>query len=214
MHTYKPWAIAMMTLMTTLFLIPTTETHAQNTGLYVSFEGGPAFPMGAYSAQSGDQAGYAEMGLNGTAGVGFRLTEFLALGARFAFTQNPVHPDASFLEETPWKSNFFMADVTADVPVGSRFAIEGNVSAGYNQTTFPDGNFSLGNIEISNDGGKGSGFGYGAGLGIRYFMDDYVSFRLGANYLGTNPDLESGNESIDQPINLLTTNFGITLTMD
>lgn len=201
-------------LITTFLLSFNLNTQAQNTGIYVTFEGGPAFPLGSYRASESASAGYAQLGINGTAAVGFRLNNYLALGGKFAFTQNPVAPEATFLEETPWRSNFFMADLTLNYPFDDRFALEGNLSGGYAQTEFPDGDFEIGNFNIYNEGGKGSGFGYGAGLGLRYFLDDYVSFKLGANYLAANQELNSNGNTVNQSVNLLTTNFGVTLTMD
>lgn len=203
-------------LITTLCLFPLLLglASAQHTGLYITFSGGPAFPTGAYGDQSGDGSGYAQLGINGTAGVGFRLSRYLALGAKFAFTQNPTMDDGPLVEDSPWKNNFFLADLTGNLPLGSRFDLEANLMAGYNQAQFPDGSFQLGSLTINNEGGSAGAFAMGGGLGLRYWLDDYVSFKLGATYLGSNPSLEQGENSIPQNVRLLTTNFGITLTMD
>jgi hypothetical protein len=198
-------------LVSTLIFVATTQ--AQNQGVYFTFAGGPSFPTGAYSDMEGDGSGYAELGINGTAGVGFRLNEMLSLGGRFAFTQNPVDPSATFLEETPWKSNFFLADITAGIPVGSSLSVEASLLGGFAQTLFPDGSFNIGDFSFTNEGGKGGGAALGGELGLRYWLDDYISFKLGATYLGSNPTLGDENQ-IEQKIRMLNTNFGISITMD
>jgi len=203
-------------LLASLFLpcLLISLTQAQSTGLYVSFEGGPAFPTGTYGSSEGDEAGYAQVGINGTAGVGFRLTRNLALGAKLAFTQNPSDDGSGLLEDSPWVTNYYMADLTGNLPLGENFSLEGNVMAGYGRTQFPDGTFELGDITIYNDGSTGGGLALGAGLGLRYWLGDYVSFKLGATYLGSNPNLEDSGDEIPQNIRLATANFGIMITMN
>ena len=177
------------------------------SGPYISLEGGLAMPLGKFAGNSDIlQDGYAKAGLDGAAGLGYRISENFALGAKLIYTHNKLDgPENIFPNITPWKSTAIMGNAILSYPLSDAFFLEGEVNLGYWMAQFPAANITGGNREAE----TGSGFGYGAGVGAKYMLAEDFGFKLGINYLGSNPSYEGLILTFDQKIDILTLNWGI-----
>ncbi|MEM8889067.1 MAG: hypothetical protein AAGD28_13870, partial [Bacteroidota bacterium] len=83
---------------------------AYGQGGYLGLEGGAAFPLGKFSATEDAGAGFAKIGFNGSASVGYKFSDRFAAGIRAIFAQNnPEGPNSTFIELNPWNSTAILA---------------------------------------------------------------------------------------------------------
>ena len=132
------------------------------------------------------------------------------MGAKAVFAQHKVNPEATiFPKESPWKSSIFLADIRKYFPITEILQLETSLQGGLSMLSFPEGSLEIGSTEISFDAGQGRGVAFGGGLHLRYIVDPSITFRLGGNYLRSQPTYTDGNFTYQQRMALLHVNAGL-----
>lgn len=194
-----------------LFFLSTT---ALAQGPYIAIEGGGAFPLGTFSSDVKEGAGYAKIGFNGAASVGYKLSDQLSAGIRAVFAQNnPEDVGNIFAEISPWNSTAILGAVKTSYAITEALYIEGEVNGGIMFLSFPAANISIGGINVSREAESGQGLALGAGAGLKAYLAKDFAFKLGFHYVGSKPSYSVGNFDFSQRIDLLLLNFGIVFEL-
>lgn len=195
-----------------LLIFSQTSTFSQ--GLYFSLEGGPGIPLGKFSSQTQEGAGYAKIGFNGAASAGYKFSDQMSAGVRAIFTQNKLDDSNSiFSEISPWNSTSILAAIKTSYAITDFLYAEGEINTGIMILNYPVGNISLGGINIGQEERTGNGVVLGAGAGLKINIMEDFAFKFGVHYVGGKPSYTSGNRDFSQRIDLLLLNFGIVFEM-
>ncbi len=181
--------------------------HAQRVA--IQFEGGPSFPLGAFGADTGSDAGYARTGWTGAASIGYAFTDMVRGGVKAAFLAHGVKEGVPFVEVSPWNSTAILGAIVLSAPLSDAFFVEANAGVGLLFTQFPAASLSIGGVQVNRAAQTGNGLGYEVGAGMRYMLSRDFALRLGLNYLGGKPSFEQNGTNFEQKIGAASVNWGI-----
>ena len=199
-------------ILTAAMLFVLSGVHAQR--FVIQIEGGPSFPLGAFGADEGSDAGYARMGWTGAVSIGYAFTDNVRGGVKAAFLAHGVKEGAvPFVEVSPWNTTAILGAIVLSSPLSDAIFVEGNAGAGLLFTQFPAASLSIGGVQVNRAAETGQGLGYEVGAGMRYMLSRDFALRLGVNYLGGKPSFEQNGTTFEQKIGAASVNWGIVFML-
>ncbi|MEM7659720.1 MAG: hypothetical protein AAF399_26640 [Bacteroidota bacterium] len=184
-----------------------------NVGLFISLRGAASVPTAQFKSDASD-GGSAITGLGGSVEAGIRFTPNFSVSANWLTFDNPIADGAVYLpQDGPWRSNFVMVKFNGHLPLGNRVTLDGGLMAGPAWVRFPQGEFTLDDLNPQQVDQRSGGFGLGGHFAVNYHIDQFISFQLGTSYLAANPDFDQSGQVIQRRIRTLLPQAGITLTL-
>ncbi|MDW3649416.1 MAG: outer membrane beta-barrel protein [Bacteroidia bacterium] len=193
-----------------LFTVLLFSPIVYGQGAYLGLEGGAAFPLGKFSANSDAGAGYAKAGFNGSASVGYKFSDRFSAGLRAIFAQNnPEGPNSVFLELNPWNSTSILAAAKTSQAITKDLYVEIEGNAGIMFLEFPAADIVIGGFTINREAGSGNAFAFGLGSGLKYYLADDFALKFGLHYIGAEPSYTTSLSEFSQRVDILLLNWGI-----
>lgn len=184
-----------------LFFVSSTFTQ----GFYGELEGGPNFPLGLFKNATGFRGGIVHPGMQVGGALGYRIHKTWAIGLRISHIANGLDypPNALYTKRNPWQNTIFLLTTKISRPITEHLFAELEPQAGLAWMVFP--------TSISNSWKNiaGTGFVSGIRLGVKYYLDKELAFKVSVNYLGG--DINRGNDPpvLSQDLSTALFNMGV-----
>ena len=190
--------------------VQSLSAQLYHNGVYISLEGGLAFPLNSFGTSGTAEDGYAKTGFLGIAGIGYKFSPQVSAGLKVAFSHHGVDANESiFPGQDPWRSTFLLGGVSIAQQLSSYFVIDAELGGGIVFTQFPVANLTIDGQEVAREAATGDGFAFQGGVGAKYVLDEFLAFRLGVDYMSGRPQFTTDVMKFDQKVSMLTTSWGI-----